>query len=103
MASLSKIAIAFSALRSLAKTGFLSYVKPIKISPSRFFKSSKPEVMHKIAITSEAGVILKPSSRGTPFAVPPSPIVMFLKDLSFISMTLFQKTVLGSRFKFLVI
>ena len=48
---------------------------------------------------SEAGVILNPSSRGTPLRVPPNPIVIFRSALSFISITLFHKMVRGSIFK----
>ena len=55
--------------------------------------------MQRIAITSEAGVILKPSCLGTPFAVPPKPMVISLKALSFISITRFQRMVRGSIFK----
>ena len=92
--------MAFSAFKSRAKTGSLLYVKPIKISPKRFLRFSKSEAIHKIAITSEAGVILKPSCLGIPFAVPPRPIVISLNALSFISITRFQRIVLGSMFKF---
>ena len=57
--------------------------------------------MHNIAITSDAGVMLKPSCLGIPFAVPPRPITMFLSDRSFISITLFHTIVRGSNPKFL--
>ena len=58
--------------------------------------------MQSIAITSEAGVILNPSCLGIPLAVPPKPIVISRKDLSFISITRFQAMVLGSIPKLLV-
>ena len=59
--------------------------------------------MHKIAITSEAAVILNPSCLGTPFDVPPRPIVISRKALSFISITRFQRIVRGSIFKLLAL
>ena len=40
--------------------------------PSRFFRSSRSRARQKIAITSEATVMSKPSSRGKPLATPPS-------------------------------
>jgi len=101
IASLNKIAIAFSAFKSRAKIGWLSKVNPMKISPNRFFKFSKSVAIHKIAITSDAGVILKPSSLGIPLTVPPKPIIMLRKARSFISITRFQTTVLASIFKLL--
>ena len=91
--------MAFSAFKSRAKMGSFLYVKPINISPNRCFKLSKSVAMQRIAITSEAGVILKPSCLGTPFAVPPKPMVISLKALSFISITRFQRMVRGSIFK----
>ena len=50
-------------------------------------------------MTSDAGVILNPSSLGIPFAVPPKPIVILRNALSFISITRFQSIVLGSKLK----
>ena len=49
-----------------------------------------------IAITSDATVMSKPSSRGTPCALPPSPSTICLSCLSFISTALFQVICLGS-------
>jgi hypothetical protein len=43
-----------------------------------------------MAMTSEATVIWKPSSRGTPFAVPPRPTTIWRSALSFMSRQRFQ-------------
>ncbi len=57
-----------------------------------------------MAITSLAGVMLKPSCRGTPLPVPPRPMVMSRSARSFMSITRFQAMVRGSmlseRFRF---
>ena len=63
MASFSSAAIAPSALRSRARTGSRFLVKPTTISPSRVLRSLNESARHKIAMTSEAAVISKPSSR----------------------------------------
>jgi len=97
MASFSKAAIAPSALRSLAKIGFLSQVNPMKILLKRFFKSLRSLDKHSIAMISEAAVMSNPVSRGMPLPVPPKPIVIFLKERSFISITRFQAMVRASR------
>ena len=98
MASFNKIAIAFSAFKSRAKIGFLSKVKPTKMFPSRYFKSSKSLLKHKIAITSLAGVMLNPSSLVIPLLEPPRPMTILRKARSFISITRFQTIVRGSIF-----
>ena len=48
------------------------------------------------AIISDATVMSKPSSLGNPFATPPKLIFIDLKERSFISITLFQTTLLTS-------
>ena len=69
------------------------------IFPILFCKSSKSLAKQKTAIISDATVISKPLCLGMPLPVPPSPHVISLKDLSFISTTLLQVILLGSRFK----
>ena len=64
--------------------------------PILFSKSSKSFDKQNIAMISEATVISKPSSRGKPLATPPRFIFIDLKDLSFISITLFQTILLTS-------
>ena len=70
--------------------GLRSMVKPTKMLPSFSFRSAMPSAMQRMAITSEAGVMLKPSWRGMPLAVPPSPMVMLRSARSFMSITRFQ-------------
>ena len=76
IASFNKVAIAPTTFKSLAKIAFPSNVFPTKIFPNRNFKSSKSLAKQIIAMTSEAGVILKPSSRMVPFAFAPTPIII---------------------------
>ena len=66
------------------------------IFPNFSFKSFKSFDRHKIAITSEATTISKPSSLGTPLAFPFNPSTMKRSCLSFISTTLFKVIVLAS-------
>ena len=56
------------------------------------------EAKQKTAIISDATVMSNPLCRGMPLPVPPRPHVISLKDLSFISTTLFQVILLGSIF-----
>ena len=63
---------------------------------NRSRKSSRSRLMHKMAMTSEAAVMLKPLSRGTPPALPPSPITSVRRARSFMSITRFQTIVRGS-------
>ena len=53
--------------------------------------------MHKMAMTSDAAVMLNPLSRGTPPALPPRPITRLRRARSFMSITRFQTMVRGSR------
>ena len=69
--------------------------------PKRCFKSAKLVAKQKIAITSEATTMSKPSSRGTLLAVPPSPTTNWRKARSFMSMTRFQTMRRVSIFKVL--
>ena len=64
--------------------------------PKRARRSSRSRLMHKIAMTSEAAVMLNPLSRGTPPALPPSPITRFRRARSFMSITRFHTMVRGS-------
>ena len=57
-----------------------------------FLRSVKSSDRHKMAMISDAAVISKPVSLGTPDVVPPNPTTMFLKALSFISITRFHVT-----------
>ena len=61
-------------------------------------RSLRSFAKQKIAITSEATVMSKPSCLGYPFATPPKSTTIDLNDLSFMSITLFQKTLLTSIF-----
>jgi len=58
--------------------------------PKRVFKSAKLVAKQKMAITSEATTISKPSSRGTPLAEPPKPTTICLNARSFMSITRFH-------------
>jgi formate--tetrahydrofolate ligase len=67
-------------------------VKHKVILPILLSKSSKSLAKQKIAMTSDATVILKPSVRGYPFATPPRLAVISLNALSLRSTHLFQLT-----------
>ena len=103
MASLSNAAIAPCAFKSRAYIGCLSKVNPTKILPSLSFKSDLLAERQRMAMISDAAVISNPVSLGIPFPVPPSPTIVDLNARSFISITLFQSTVLGSIPKDLVL
>ena len=98
-ASFKRAAIAPSACKSCAVMGSSSYVYPTTILPKRSFKSVMLVARQNIAITSDATVISKPSSRGTPFALPPKPQTMWRSCLSFMSTTRFQVIRRGSMFR----
>mmetsp|Transcript_18528 Transcript_18528/g.30075 ORF Transcript_18528/g.30075 Transcript_18528/m.30075 type:complete len:232 (-) Transcript_18528:311-1006(-) len=101
-ASFNSAVIAPSAFKSLAVIYFRSFtgafVWPMTMRPSRSFKSLTLVAKQRIAITSDATTISKPSSRTKPLAVPPRPIVIFLKDLSFMSSTRLNVIKRGSMF-----
>ena len=59
-------------------------------------RSGMSSARQRIAITSDATVISKPSSLGTPLALPPRPTTIFRRALSFMSTALFQVILLGS-------
>ena len=99
IASFNKAAIAPTTFKSRAKIALPSKVFPTNIFPKRNFKSSKSFAKHKIAITSEAAVMLKPSSRIVPFDFAPVPIIIWRNERSFISITRFQAIDFGSKFK----
>ena len=65
--------------------------------PRRSFKSLKLSARQRMAIISDAAVMSKPVSRGIPELVPPNPTMMWRKERSFMSITLFQVMVRGSR------
>ncbi len=67
-------------------TGLPAASLPTISRPSRAFRSSRPSARQSIAITSEAAVMSKPSSRGTPLAGPPRPITVWRRKRSFMSM-----------------
>ena len=98
IASFNNVAIAPTTFKSRAKIAFPSKVFPTNIFPNRNFKSAKSFAKHKIAITSDAGVILKPSSRMVPFALAPTPMIIWRNERSFISITLFHAIDFGSKF-----
>ena len=85
-ASRSSAAMAPSAFRSRAVTGTPSRVVPTMIRPSRAWRSSRSVARQKIAMTSEATVMSKPSSRGKPLATPPSELTVLRSARSFMSM-----------------
>ncbi len=72
MASLSSAAMEPAAFSSEARMFFFSRVWPTTILPRRFCRSAKFDARQKIAMTSEATVMSKPSSREKPFDTPPS-------------------------------
>ena len=61
------------------------------MSPIRFLRSPHDSVRQKIAISSEATTMSKPSSRGKPLAWPPSATVIWRSARSFMSTTRFQR------------
>jgi hypothetical protein len=72
-ASFSRTAIAPAAPSCSAVTRSPSNVRPTVIAPSRARRSPRSRATAAMAITSEAAVMSKPVSRGTPLARPPSP------------------------------
>ena len=71
-------------------TGSPAKLQPITIRPKRSFKSSRSLAKQRIAIISEATVIMKWSSRGKPHTLPPSATVTLRSARSFISRTRVQ-------------
>ena len=92
MASFSNAAIAPWAFKSLAYTGSSFSLYPIMMFPKFSFSSFILFDRHKIAIISEATVILNPSFLGSIFFSPDSPVSIILNCLSFKSIHLFQVT-----------
>ena len=66
------------------------------MSPIRCFRSAHDSVRQKIAISSEATTMSKPSSRGKPLACPPRPTTTSRNARSFMSSTRFHVTLLTS-------
>ena len=91
-----KDAIAPTALRSLAVTGSPAKLYATIIFESRSFKSAISVARQRIAIISDATVMIKWSSLTTPSALAPSPITILRSALSFISRHLFHTTCLVS-------
>ncbi len=87
IASFKRTVIAPATSISSAVIGFISLSYPTTIRPILFLKSSSEVHKANAAITSEAAVMSNPVSRGMPSKRPPSPIVVFLNDRSFISIT----------------
>ena len=85
IASLSRTAIEPAARSCSAVTGSPSYVDPTVMRPSRARRSSRSRAMARIAITSEAAVMSKPVSRGSPFTLPPRPVTTWRSERSFMS------------------
>ena len=65
-----------AACKSPAVTGLPLYVRATCRRDKRAFKSCKSFARQKTAITSLAAVMSKPSSRGVPLGLPPSPLTM---------------------------
>ena len=86
MASFRSSVIAPWALRSLARTGALSRVRPTMTRAQRCSRSSRPLASAMIAMISEPGMITKRSSRVGPALSPPSPTMMLRSARSFMSM-----------------
>ena len=87
MASFSSAAIEPAAFTSLERMFFFSRVCPTTILPSRFCRSAKLEARQKIAMTSDATVMSKPSSREKPLETPPSEETIERSARSFMSTT----------------
>ena len=64
--------------------------------PSLVFKSSISVARQRIAIISLATVIINPSSRGTPFTLPPRPTITLRSARSFISRQRLKRILLWS-------
>src|SRR5438034_977002 len=62
----------------------------------RALRSGMPSARQRIAITSLAAVMMKPSSRGTPCLGPPRPVTMFRSCRSFMSRHRGNRTRVGS-------
>ena len=77
--------IASCAPMSRQRTGSRLRVYPMMMSPSRRFRSGRSLARQKIAMTSDAAVIMKPSSRGIPPKGPPSPTITLRSARSFMS------------------
>ena len=77
-------------------TGFLSKVYPTVMSPSRFFRSSRLVARPRMAIISDAAVMVKRVSAGTPWALPPRPVITLRRARSLTSMQRCQVTLRGS-------
>ncbi len=86
-ASFKSTLIGPAACRSAACTGARPRVWPTTIRPRRASRSFRSRARQKIAITSEATVMSKPSSRGKPFAAPPSAHTIERSARSFMSIT----------------
>ena len=91
-ASRSSTAMAPSALSSAAVTDFPSRVWPTIMRPSRACRSARSRARQNTAMTSEATVMSKPSSRGKPFATPPSEETTERSARSFMSSARRQET-----------
>ena len=85
MASFMSAASAPVAPRSSAVTGAPSKVKATVRRPRRALRSSRSEARHSTAMISEAAVMVKPVSRGVPWAVPPRPVMTPRRERSLTS------------------
>ena len=102
IASFKSTVIAPAIPRSLTVSGLSSYVYPKRILPIRRLRSSRSVARHRIAIISDAGVMSKPLSAGSPLAEPPRPVTMLRRLLSLTSSTRFHLTSLSARPVFLL-
>ena len=90
MASFNKAVIAPSTFKSETRIESPEISKATRIFETLFCRSFKSRAKQRTAIISVATVISKPSSLGTPFTGPPSPISIVLKARSFKSTALFH-------------
>ncbi|KYC47062.1 MAG: hypothetical protein AMQ74_01722 [Candidatus Methanofastidiosum methylothiophilum] len=90
------VASAPSTFRSPALIGLPFLSNATVILESFFLRSIISVETQTIDIISEAAVIMNLDSRGIPLPDPPSPITMFLKALSFMSIALGQTILLIS-------
>ena len=96
MASRMITVMAPAAFSSSAVTGWPDWVKPTTIRPMRVRRSRSERASASTAITSDAAVMSKPVSRGTPSCWVPSPLTMWRSERSLTSRTRFQVMPCGS-------
>ena len=96
MASRSSTVMAPCTLSWRARSGMPCRSTPKTMLPSRMRRSASDVARQKMAITSLATTMSKPSSRGCPLMGPPSPTTVLRRARSFMSITRFQRMRVGS-------